>query len=249
MRPYLGPPWTNSCQIWCARVFHHVLVKYGHENAEMLKRKFDDFTLQYSILTPRFWSKFDWKLTNFHKLFSFCLHFLMKILPFVKMCTYLVQLLKNGPIHIPTMIKKKGSLIYQWGWFCYPFLQHNIPAFVVSTPWGNKTFSRRYSFVCTTLLCTSKKLESWTSKFLAGLGNFKVLLVLLVSSKHSTNSYPVWDVTICVIVSIFYGSVIFRNQNWKFPIPIVFKLDMTGCWKWRIFCGKMFENQSEITWS
>ena len=21
MRPYLGPPWTNSCQIWCERVF------------------------------------------------------------------------------------------------------------------------------------------------------------------------------------------------------------------------------------
>ena len=35
MRPYLGPPWTNSCQIWCVRVFHHVLLKYGHENAEM----------------------------------------------------------------------------------------------------------------------------------------------------------------------------------------------------------------------
>ena len=49
MWPYLGPPWTNSCQIWCVRVFHHVLLKYGHENAEMQKRKFDDVTLQYSI--------------------------------------------------------------------------------------------------------------------------------------------------------------------------------------------------------
>ena len=49
MRPYLGPPWTNSCQIWCVRVFHHVLLKYCHENAEMQKRKFDDVTLQYSI--------------------------------------------------------------------------------------------------------------------------------------------------------------------------------------------------------
>ena len=39
MRPYLGPPWTNSCQIWCVRVFHHVLLKYGHEHAEMQKRK------------------------------------------------------------------------------------------------------------------------------------------------------------------------------------------------------------------
>ena len=39
MRPYLGPPWTNSCQIWCVRVFHHVLLKYCHENAEMQKKK------------------------------------------------------------------------------------------------------------------------------------------------------------------------------------------------------------------
>ena len=29
--------------------FHHVLLKYSHENAEMQKRKFDDVTLQYSI--------------------------------------------------------------------------------------------------------------------------------------------------------------------------------------------------------
>ena len=49
MRPYLGLPWTNSCQIWCVRVFHHVLLKYCHENAEIQKRKFDDVTLQYSI--------------------------------------------------------------------------------------------------------------------------------------------------------------------------------------------------------
>ena len=27
MRPYLGPPWTDSCQIWCVRCFHHVLLK------------------------------------------------------------------------------------------------------------------------------------------------------------------------------------------------------------------------------
>ena len=31
------------------RSFHNVLLKYGHENAEMQKRKFDDVTLQYSI--------------------------------------------------------------------------------------------------------------------------------------------------------------------------------------------------------
>ena len=46
---YLGSPWTNSCQIWCVRIFHHVLLKYGHESAEMQKRKFDDVKLQYSI--------------------------------------------------------------------------------------------------------------------------------------------------------------------------------------------------------
>ena len=49
MRPYLGPPETNSCQIWYVRVFHHVLLKYCHENAEMQNRKFDDITLQYSM--------------------------------------------------------------------------------------------------------------------------------------------------------------------------------------------------------
>ena len=30
-------------------VFHHVVQQYGHENAEMRKRKFDGITLQYSI--------------------------------------------------------------------------------------------------------------------------------------------------------------------------------------------------------
>ena len=56
MRPYLGPPWTNSCLIWCMRVFHHILLKYGHESAEMQKKKKkkkkkDDVTRQYSIAT------------------------------------------------------------------------------------------------------------------------------------------------------------------------------------------------------
>ena len=31
------------------RVFHHVLLKYGHENAEMQKWQFDDVTLRYSM--------------------------------------------------------------------------------------------------------------------------------------------------------------------------------------------------------
>ena len=39
MRPYLGPSRTNLFQIRCVRVFHHVLLKYGHENAEMQKKK------------------------------------------------------------------------------------------------------------------------------------------------------------------------------------------------------------------
>ena len=49
MWPYLRLPQTNSCQIWCVRVFHHVLLKYCHANPEMQKRNFDDVTLQYSI--------------------------------------------------------------------------------------------------------------------------------------------------------------------------------------------------------
>ena len=49
MRPYLGPPWTDSCKIWCVRVFHYVLLKCSHENAEMQKWKFDDVTLRNSI--------------------------------------------------------------------------------------------------------------------------------------------------------------------------------------------------------
>ena len=51
MQPYLGPPWTNSCQIWCEGVFDHVLLKYGHENAEMQKWKFYNVTLQYFIMS------------------------------------------------------------------------------------------------------------------------------------------------------------------------------------------------------
>ena len=62
MRPYLGPPWTNSCQIWCVRVFHHVLLKYCHENAEMQKRKFDDITLQYSICHKEFGFTFKYRV-------------------------------------------------------------------------------------------------------------------------------------------------------------------------------------------
>ena len=32
------------------RVFHHVLLKYDHENAEMQKRKIDDVTLRDSVV-------------------------------------------------------------------------------------------------------------------------------------------------------------------------------------------------------
>ena len=47
MRP-ISLATVNHCSC-CVRVFHHILVNYGHENAEMQKRKFDDVTLQYSI--------------------------------------------------------------------------------------------------------------------------------------------------------------------------------------------------------
>ena len=57
MRPYLGPPWTDSCQIWCMEVFHHALPKYEEKKImKMLKckkkkkkEKKDDVTLWYSI--------------------------------------------------------------------------------------------------------------------------------------------------------------------------------------------------------
>ena len=84
MQPYLRPPWTNSCQIWCVRVFHHVLLKYGHEKCWNAKKKIwwchtsvlyfmpqklmmshvstlfyatkvDDVTRQYSILCHKIW--------------------------------------------------------------------------------------------------------------------------------------------------------------------------------------------------
>ena len=46
MRPYFGPPWTNSCQIWCVKV----IMFYWNMVLKMLKwKKNDDVTLQYSI--------------------------------------------------------------------------------------------------------------------------------------------------------------------------------------------------------
>ena len=35
---FIGPPWTDSHQIWCVEVFHHALPKYekNHENAEKI---------------------------------------------------------------------------------------------------------------------------------------------------------------------------------------------------------------------
>ena len=43
MRLYLGPPWTNSHQIWALEVFDHALLKYGIQNVEMQKN-FCDIT-------------------------------------------------------------------------------------------------------------------------------------------------------------------------------------------------------------
>ena len=40
MRPYLGPPWTDSHQIWAVDVFHHAPPIHGIQNAEMQKKFF-----------------------------------------------------------------------------------------------------------------------------------------------------------------------------------------------------------------
>ena len=50
MWPYLRPTWTNSCQMVCEGFSSCSTEIYGHENAEMQKRKFDDVTLQNSIV-------------------------------------------------------------------------------------------------------------------------------------------------------------------------------------------------------
>ena len=50
MRPISRATMNHFMSIWCVRVFHYVLLKYCHENAEMQKRKFDDVTFRYSIL-------------------------------------------------------------------------------------------------------------------------------------------------------------------------------------------------------
>ena len=39
MRPYLGPPWTDSHQMWAVDVFHHAPPIHGIQNAEMQKKK------------------------------------------------------------------------------------------------------------------------------------------------------------------------------------------------------------------
>ena len=55
MRPYLGPPWTDSHQIWAVDVFHHAPPRHGIQNAEMQKKKkkkkkIVTSSLQYSIV-------------------------------------------------------------------------------------------------------------------------------------------------------------------------------------------------------
>ena len=39
MRPYLGPPWTDSHQIWAVDVFHHAPPIHGIQNTEMKKKQ------------------------------------------------------------------------------------------------------------------------------------------------------------------------------------------------------------------
>ena len=45
MQPYLRPSWTDSCQIWCVRLLHHVLLKYGNKMLKYKKSKFDEVRL------------------------------------------------------------------------------------------------------------------------------------------------------------------------------------------------------------
>ena len=83
---------------------------------------------------------FDPKLTIFTEfalsvnIFWWKLHHLLKIAPIWYKLLKILIWKKNGPINIPKCVKEKGSLIYQWGWFCYPCLQHvPIPTFVPIT--------------------------------------------------------------------------------------------------------------------
>ena len=39
MRPYLGPPRTDSHQIWAVDVFHHAPPIYGIQNTRIQKKK------------------------------------------------------------------------------------------------------------------------------------------------------------------------------------------------------------------
>ena len=52
-----GPHEPIHVKFGVLRVFHHVLLKYGNENAEMYKRKFDDVTLRYSYMKITFLCK------------------------------------------------------------------------------------------------------------------------------------------------------------------------------------------------
>ena len=48
MQPYLRPPEIMSNLVCEGFSSCYVLLKYGHENADVQERKFDDITLQYS---------------------------------------------------------------------------------------------------------------------------------------------------------------------------------------------------------
>ena len=67
MRPYLGPPWTDSHQIWAVDVFHHAPPRYGIRNAAMQKKVFCDViaSVLYSVSS---WHSGDF--CNFRKLCS-----------------------------------------------------------------------------------------------------------------------------------------------------------------------------------
>ena len=49
MRPYLGPPWTDSHPILAVDVFHHAPLIHGIQNTEIQKKFFVMSSLLYSI--------------------------------------------------------------------------------------------------------------------------------------------------------------------------------------------------------
>ena len=91
--------------------------------------------------SPWFSVKFGPKTNQSSQNVCFLLTFFDKnyiiLLKYVPIWNKFLKILKNGPIHIPKFVKKKGVIdfLLQWGWFGYPCFRHiPIPTFVPSTP-------------------------------------------------------------------------------------------------------------------